>query len=66
VQTVLSSLLSCMQAGCRLNPRQTHPTATQFLEGLPQSSHLRTPPTQEPRRSNDRGLWAGMGQERGT
>ncbi len=54
LEAVLTSLLSCMQAGCQLNARKTHPNTAQMLAGTPRASQLRTPPKQRPRRYKDR------------
>ena len=54
LETVLTSLLSCMQAGCRLNPRKTQPNTAQMLAGAPRPAHPRPAPKQRPRRYKDR------------
>jgi hypothetical protein len=54
LETALTSLLGCMQSGCRLNPRKTQPTTAQMLAGTARPSHPRPAPKQRPRRSKDR------------
>lgn len=54
LEAVLTSVLTCMQSGCRLNPRTTQPNTAQMLGGYPRPSHPRTPPKQRPRRYKDR------------
>jgi len=54
LETVLTSVLACMQSGCRLNSRHRQPNTAQMLAGVPRPSQPRTPPKQRPRRSKDR------------
>jgi hypothetical protein len=54
LESVLTSVLSCMQSGCRLNPRKTQPNTSQMLNGAPRPGQPRTPPRQRPRRYKDR------------
>jgi Transposase DDE domain len=54
VEAVLSSILTCMQAGCRLSSRRTQPSTAQQLAGTSRPSHPRPAPRQRPRRYKDR------------
>lgn len=53
-EAVVTSVLACMQSGCRLNPRKAQPNTAQMLDGHPRPSHPRMPPKQRPRRYKDR------------
>jgi hypothetical protein len=54
LESVLVSVLACLQSGCRLNPRKTQPNTAQMLDGAPRPGQPRTPPKQRPRRYKDR------------
>jgi hypothetical protein len=54
LERVLTSIPSCMRAGCRLNPRTTQSNTAQMLAGAPRPSHPRPAPRLHPRRYKDR------------
>ncbi len=62
LESVLTSVLTCMQSGCRLNARQTYPNTAQMLCGQPRQPQPRPAPPKLASRKNRRRTWpAGRG-----